>query len=426
MKTKIQYYILCLIFGLSTSSCTLKSANIAPIIEGDDEIIARIDAHRPSKGATIPSDIKRKLGASHVASKYFLTPDPIIIEGCKKMDEMGFGVVKLWFTKNLDKYYFNSNWNMPGDYSLEDLAEHAYYQECFDMPFSTIILLLEGAATGTNDQTAQAEENEFYRLTKYLLERYKDRDIEFILQNWEGDWLYREGMGTLESNWSKNPAPNVSSPIPSDIERRSNAMIKWFNARQKGVDRARSEINGSKCKVYHAIETNKVLDAMNGIPGIVNNVLPHVKSDMVSWSAYDGMRFDGNHDKGLELYKGLKYIESKHQPTIGINKPQKVYIGELGVPEKVMLMRENTMTYNLDSYMGVCIALNVPYLVYWQLYCNEPHNNPNSPPSEVLSADQLNGYWLIKPDGNLSIAGQYYSSILNNAGGTISNQSVSQ
>jgi hypothetical protein len=70
------------------------------------------------------------------------------------------------------------------------------------MPFSTIALSIEGAGIRTTDASAKAEEDEIYALTKYLLEKYKDRELTFILHNWEGDWMMRGGTGS-NARWSR-------------------------------------------------------------------------------------------------------------------------------------------------------------------------------------------------------------------------------
>ena len=161
----------------------------------DAQISKIIEKNRPLKGGTIPKDIKHRLGATHVAGKYYFTNEPYIIEGSRKLSEMGYGVLKLWFRKNPSGYPYNSEWNIQGDISLKELAQHPYYQTCFDMPFSTIGLSVDGAGIRTTDESAAKEEQEIYELTKYLLEKYKNRDIAFILHNWEGDWMMRGGTG---------------------------------------------------------------------------------------------------------------------------------------------------------------------------------------------------------------------------------------
>ena len=104
----------------------------------DQQIIELIAMNRPLKGAIIPYDIKDRLGATHVGGKYFFTDEPYLIEGCKKLTELGYGVAKLWFRKDTGGYPYHSEWNVKKDISLKELAQHPYFATCFDMPFQPL------------------------------------------------------------------------------------------------------------------------------------------------------------------------------------------------------------------------------------------------------------------------------------------------
>lgn len=386
----------------------------------DQQIIERIEKCRPSKGGVIPADIKNRLGSTHVGGKYFFTKEPFIIEGCKKLSDMGYGVVKLWFRKNPGGYPYNSDWNVSKDITLKELAQHPYFSACFDMPFSTIALSIDGAGIKTTDETAAKEEKEVYELTKYLLEKYKDRNITFILHNWEGDWMMRGGTGD-SARWSRKAGRLIKAVdgdrytvlVPADSIKRINAMIKWFTARQNGVNKARAEVKNSKCKVYHAIEANKVMDCMDGIPGIANRVLPEVETDMVSWSSYDGLTPDG-----LKLYKGIQYLRQNMKPTKLMGGKREVFLGEIGIPEQRYegLTDKGSITDSWDTYIGVCLVLDIPYLIQWELYCNEPKNEELRKLKETRKTEEMRGFWLIRPDGTISYAGEYFDKLLKNAG----------
>lgn len=386
----------------------------------DQQIAKIIEKHRPLKGGLIPSDIKNRLGATHVAGKYYFTNEPYVIEGCRKLDEMGYGIVKLWFRKNPGGYPYNSEWNLPKEVRLKQLAQHPYFAACFELPFSTIGLSVDGAGVKTTDETAAKEEEEIYELTKYLLEQYREREVTFILHNWEGDWIMRGGTGDY-ARWSRKAGElfravdgdRYTVLVPADSTERVNAMVKWFKARQNGVNRARSEVKNTKCKVYHAIEANKVMDSMDGIPGIANYVLPQVETDMVSWSSYDGMD-----PAGLKLYRGIDYLRSQMKPTKYMKGKRVVFLGEIGIPEQRYegLMEQAPVTERWDTFVGVCLAQDVPYLIQWELYCNEPKNEELRKLNDVRKTDEMRGFWLIRPDGTKSWAAQYFEQLLNHAG----------
>ena len=390
----------------------------------DAQILELISNHQPLKGGSIPKDIKHRLGATHVAGKYFFTKEPYLIEGARKMNEMGYGVFKVWFRKNGGGYPYNSEWNLPKDVTLKQLAQHPYWEATFDMPFSCFGLSVDGPGIRSTDSSAKSDEQEVYELTKYLLEKYRDRDVTFIIHNWEGDWMMRGGTGDY-ARWSRKAGDLIRAVdgdrytvlVPADSMQRINAMAKWFKARQDGVNRARAEVKKTKAKVYHAIEANKVMDSQAGIPGIVNSVLPLVEVDMVSWSCYDGMD-----ENGLKLFKGIEYIKRFIRPTPHMKGKKVVFLGEIGIPEQRYegLMTREPVVARWDAYMGVCLALDIPYLMQWELYCNEPKNEELRRLNDVRKTDEMRGFWLIRPDGTVSWAGEYFQSLLKNAGRKLS------
>jgi hypothetical protein len=391
--------------------------------QSDAEMLSAIQKHQPLKGAKIPRDIAGRIGATHVAGKYFFTKEPYLIEGARKMSEMGYGVFKVWFRKNGGGYPYNSEWNLPKNITLKELAQHPYWAATFEFPFSTFALSVDGLGIRSTDSSARADEQEIYELTKYLLERYRDRDVTFILHNWEGDWMLRGGTGDY-ARWSRKAGDLIRAVdgdrrtvlVPADSMQRVDAMAKWFKARQDGVNRARAEVKRTKCKVYHAIECNKVMDSQDGIPGIVNFVLPRVEVDMVSWSCYDGMD-----ESGLKLYKGIEYIKGFIRPTPYMKGRRVVFLGEIGIPEQRYegLMTREPVVARWDAYMGVCGALDVPYIIQWELYCNEPKNEELRRLNDPRKTEEMRGFWLIRPDGTISWAGEYFGSLLKHAGGRL-------
>jgi hypothetical protein len=239
MKKITHRIILLFLFSLSVFCFTEYAYGTHKI--SDKKILSIININRPSKGKIIPVDMNKRLGATHVGGKYHFTNEPFIIEGCRKLHEMGYGIVKLWFDKSVGGYSYCSSWNLPEKCTYKQLAEHPYYRTCFEMPFSTIALSLGGAGLNTTEESAQKEEQEIYELCKYLLETYKNRNIEFILHNWEGDWIMRGGTGN-GARWSRKSGTLIKAVdgdrytvlVPSDSTKRAESMIKWFQARQRG------------------------------------------------------------------------------------------------------------------------------------------------------------------------------------------------
>lgn len=372
----------------------------------DEQILELIEQHRPSKGGKIPGDLKYRLGATHVNGQYHLTNEPFIIEGAKKMQELGYGILKLWFYKadgQAHGYKYNSEWNLSKTMTLEDLAKHKYYKEVFDMPFKVFALNIKdgygGASTDSQTETLNRVEDEFYDLTTHLLTKYKDRKVTFILSNWEGDWMLRGGTSKT-SRWRKDSvAPNA--PV------RVRNMIDWVKARQKGVSRARKDVGTSLCKVYNAVEVNKVYDGViHKMPSITTSVLPHVEVDMVAWSAYDGKS-----DDGIKMYKGIDYIKHFMNPTPYMEGEKVVFIGEINEHENRNNRTKEYVQRFVDVIMGVYLAQDIPYVFYWELYSNDTKAGPKRQ-DRVLKSEELAGNWLIRPDGSFGWAQAYFHDLL--------------
>jgi hypothetical protein len=374
----------------------------------DGEILNLIQKNKPLNGAKVPKNIKDIIGATHVGGKYNFTKESYLLEGCKKMYELGLGVCKLWFYKNQTGYMYNSDSNFCKVSTLKEMAEQSVFKQAFDIPFSTFVLSTSANQTKMLEADSLGlvkEELEYFELTSYLLDKYKNRAVNFILENWEGDWIVRGGVG-WDAQWGRVDPPN-------DIEKKFKSLQLVFKARQNGVNRARVLNKNSQCKVYHAIEVNKVIDAMYGVPSIANNVLPFVDVDMVSWSAYDATDFDKT---GIDLYKGIEYIKSKMNTGL-YTKEKIVFLGEIGIPEMATKNLPKEFRERWDTYLAVCLLLKVPYFIQWELYCNEPAKGAIiNYPNMAKSNTDMNGFWLIRQDGTKSYVMSYFDELINNAG----------
>lgn len=375
----------------------------SPYLTPIEEIEHRVRAARPLLGGPIPADLRDRLGTTHYHGKYYFTEEPFLLEGCKAIQRLGMRVAKLWLSAELPGYFYHSDWQLKPNAALAEVARHPYFLQAFALPFSTFVLEV---FPGTRDgkpfldpaRDYAQEEEELHGLAAYLLRSYADRDVTFILQHWEGDWMLRGQAGRL---WQPGGPP--------DADKRCKAFIRWLAARQRGVSQARAEAGATKCRVYHAAEVNRVLDALRGIPTVTSHVLPHVAVDLVSWSSYDGMK------SPITLWQGLELIRHYARPSPVFGQPR-VYIGEVGNPEQGK--SEETIVSWWDQAMGVFLAQQVPWIVHWELYCNEPLDRDKHD-HRLRRAEELRGFWLIRPDGSLSYAGKYLKLLLDHAGGRL-------
>lgn len=340
-------------------------------------------AARPGVAGDLPEDRPHPshvLGATHTGGRYSLTEEPYLVEGARQIRSLGLRVIKLYMypppaTNSSDRAYpFHSRW--PRMKTLVDVAKTPYFDEVFRMPFETIILTVYSGGrrehywlNGITDEQIADETRQFHELARHLLATYEGSRKTFILSHWEGDWAAR---ASFDANRDIAPLAMES-------------MIRWLNARQAGVDLARKELPGADVRVFHAAEVNRVADAMDrGKTCVVNGVIPHTSVDLVSYSAWDTQN-----DPSL-LCRALDFI-ARHAPDSGAFGAKNVYIGEFGKPENQFA--RPVVERSVSRAFSTAYEWGCPYVVYWQVYCNEAKK------PIVEGNDDVKGFWLIRPDG---------------------------
>ena len=366
------------------------------------EIEERVRKARPLLGGVIPHDLADRLGTTHYDGHYHLTDKPFIVEGAEKIHELGMNVGKFWLHEDgLPGYGYNSKLKEAlGSGRLVDVLKHEEYVAALAVPFKTVMLEvfpLVGSKDSffEGENTFADEEDQFYEVTAYLLKTYAQRDITFILQHWEGDWMLRRAEG---GTWGKVAA--------KEVQQRCDAFIHFLTARQRGVERARNQAKDSRCKVYHATEVNRVWDGTKGLATLTTRVLPHVAVDLVSWSSYDGMNSEVTAWQGVELIRQ----HMRPSPIFGKNA---VYIGGIGKPENEA--KEAEIIEWWDRCLGLVFAMDLPWIVHWELYCNEPRKGDKED-RRPRTAVEMRGFWFVRPDGSLSCSGKYLTTLLKHAG----------
>jgi hypothetical protein len=338
--------------------------------------------------------IRDWLGTTLVDGKYFLTSRPNLLEGAEQMLRMGTRVGKFWFEprRAARDNPWNSRW--PEMRTLVDLASSEYWQQVFQLPFSTLMLNTHSPAeTGWNAGLGAAQyqqiSNEWEDLVRYLYAVHGHRPLTIILQNWEGDWQVR-GIG---ESWD---------PPPPDWAARCARYRRRLEARQLGVSRARGQaLSGTRLQVVHAVEVNRVVDGWSGVPTVTEHVLPEVDVDLVSYSCYDAMQ------DAATLTRAIATIR-KFARTTGPFGPGAVYLGEIGIPENLYPDR---IAERWRELLGVARATDMLWVSQWQLHCNEldarlaPHPAP-----PVFDPRRYRGFWLVRPDGSLSETGELFQS----------------
>jgi hypothetical protein len=382
---------------------TLAAAPLAArAADADRALAARLEAHRPSRLAKLPRDLPDRWGAAHVEGLYHFTEKDFFLEGAERLIALGTRLGKFWFTpRDMPRKYPWNHAALPATDDFVALSRLEPVRAAFDLPFRTIVLealLPHDEAWRNPDPRApealDAAERATYDLAAELYRVNGRRELTFILQNWEGDWRYRGGF---HETWS---------PTPEGREALAARMARWLAARQRGVDRARARFGGAaRLRVAHAAEVNRVRDLDRGIPTVAGDVLPRVTLDLVSYSCYDALATP------LSLAKAVATIR-RHARTGPLFGPGAVMLGEIGLPEND---RPEGIAGRWDGWLGVALALDLPYVVQWQLYCNEPRGGAPRPAAPVRDVAAVRGFGLVRPDGSLSATGELFRGLWHRA-----------
>lgn len=322
------------------------------------------------------------VGTQSIGVRYQFTDDCALVESAKQIAALGSDTLKIALTPKYDDDYL-----LPKDeriQSLMDLIEHKpSYTKVMDMPFRNIMLWIypfSDTRSAFRSGKISAEEKEavyqeIYDFTAFLLKRYSGSGKSFFLGNWEGDWhMLREIY-----EYDRDPTPEAIS-----------GGIKWFKLREKAIADARRDIPHEDVEVYFYIELNHVGKSMDyDKPSIVNRVLPYIRTDYVSWSSYDITKPAALMDEGegrARVFAALDYIEA-HLPESDV-PGKRVFLGEYGFELSGFGTPELQRDYTA-SIMKWSIEWGCPFVLYWELYCNEIDSKTG----------EHRGYWLIDDKG---------------------------
>jgi hypothetical protein len=321
------------------------------------------------------------LGTQIISAPYRFTKEPALLEMAKAVRELGSDTLKLSVSPKYPELY-----HIPKDPQIKSardlISKEPSFKTVFDMPFRNILLWVypfsDSLKHFRSGKLAQAEADKIYQeihdFTAYLLTTYSGSGKSFYLGNWEGDWHTLVGQDKTED------------PTPESLA----IMREWLLLREKAISDARRNTPHTEVNVYFYVEINLVKKALKeGRPAIVNQVLPHIKTDFVSYSSYDvtksAMR-EGGEAGRKQFFEALDYIE-KNLPPSDI-KGKRVMIGEYGVTLE-SVRDPQVQAKQIAELMKWSLEWGCPFVLYWQLYCNEINEH----------TQKHRGYWLIDDKG---------------------------
>lgn len=372
--------------------------------------------------------LPRRVGASYTSPKYRVDESlDTVNDGASSLESLGSRVYKGWMD-DPDLQYPFVDW--PSFDSIVEVFQHPHYRELFGRDFDTFVFTgnayTEARATGGggyfyhefSEEYAEMETEAFYDITRHLLETYDGTGLEFVLQNWEGDWIVVGGAG------------REGPPDPDVLDRAK----RWFNARQRGIARARAEVE-SDVAVLGACEINRVRQAMtDGEEWIVNTILGDLDVDLVSYSAWDLCDHLGsyprlNEDARRSVRETLDYVQSHApEPTEYVRRVQgedakTVYVGEYGGA-----IQRSGVDPVMRAVRGVteeALDWGAPYTLFWTTYDNEVEIDgervvvdPNIEQrlreafDDGPGIEDVLGFYLRRPDGSRAPAWFYLAEVL--------------
>lgn len=314
---------------------------LALVAQGKKGPLQPSEMPRLPEVSTMPGAFPQVVGTQAFGPAYKFTADAAVLEAAKGISAMGSRLLKI------------------NAVSGQQLTPY------IKMPFTHYVLWYRSTnewTKGFTPELRRQEYNALYHLTKDLLTRHDTTGKTFFLGHWEGDWYLLP-----DKDVKKDASPALIA-----------AMIEWLNIRQKAVDDARAEVPYSSCRVFTYAEVNRVRDAMqDGRQRMVNAVLPKLKVDFVSYSAYDCQLLPAE-----EIRATLDYVNAQLPAKPGL-PAKRVFIGECGLSWKACGGDGAKHEQRNREILAKLLTWKPAMVLFWQYYNNE-----------VVDGEQV-GFWLV-------------------------------
>lgn len=179
---------------------------------------------------------------------------------------------------------------LDGEATLAELFEHPSYRFVLEHPKLDLFAFNVRALgepvdirefdgdPATREPRLAEEERQIAELAERLLADPSLAGKTVVLKFWESDWMLVRPSQAGEH-----------APIEA-----ARGFVEWMRVRQAAVERARARLPRSPVTLLHAVEVNRVHDALpasDGSPGLLRAVhlLPWIAPDLVAYSAWDSL-----------------------------------------------------------------------------------------------------------------------------------------
>lgn len=176
---------------------------------------------------------------------------------------------------------------LDGEETLVELFDHPSFRGVLAHPDLDLLVFtvrslgkpidleaLDGDPASREPRLAE-EERQVLDLSRRLLADPALAGKTVVLKFWESDWLL------VRPSRADEHATGAAA----------RGFVEWMRLRQAAVERARAERPDSPVRLLHAVEVNRVHDALpgDGSPGLLRAVhlLPRIAPDLVAYSAWD-------------------------------------------------------------------------------------------------------------------------------------------
>lgn len=388
-----------------------KSYIIDPVINNSYDGINRYIgeyAFSAPENIAVPDGRKVKdiVGAANINGKYNFTQLPYLVEGAEMVaHDLGSSVYRFYMGPDYKEIYtFNHSWTDVT--SLKDLAQASEYAQVFSNPdLKTFVisttefnkLAYEKVATENRDPNYFTQDyvkvtNEFYDLTKYLLQTYGSKDKTFIISTADGDEVYGEIYDKCTINGGTTQRKALAE-----------TYYRYLNARQDGINKAVAEVKASKAKVYGCIEVNYISTEITGVttrPRIVDTVLPYTYADLYSFN--DNYTVLGYKD----LISELGYLLSKiPNPNPDFDGKRNIILGGVSYADN---LESGSQLNAIASTVIKAVEWGVQYVIYDSYFCS---TRIDTSLQDRPTNGNMAGCWLVCPDGSYAPIFWYLKSL---------------